>query len=394
MPSDTPPNEEDMRYEFVIDAYLEGKEEGSTGPWGFSIEQPFAEDFVYEIKNFFIGSRIRNFARQVGKYSENKGKAILLIGPDGIGKTTLVRKFVEILGNATPSIRATYRRICKQASTLGTQPNDEDLLISTAGFEGAIRRIDIAETEIFILDDADILCGDIPRILDEISQNIETHHINILIISPSTYKWLVKNDSDVLRQYILRLIEMEPYEKEDIIELLKRRIEYFKDENGLYPFTQESLEKIADHSLGLPRLALKLADGCFLDFKGIDEIDKEDVDRQAKEQNFVTAKKIAEGNEEYWGGTTGEVLAELAISLSPIEQQEKLTEKEGTSSAELVERVSPSSQSTTSYHLKKLVKGGIVRTKKVGRNQIYTLSTPIRNAVELALMSGKYLQIG
>jgi DNA-binding transcriptional ArsR family regulator len=233
-------------------------------------------------------------------------------------------------------------------------------------------------------------------ILEEISQNIDADYTTILIISPSTYLWLWKNAPAVLDQHILDSYKMRVLGNDAVIDLLQRRIDHFKEGTTPQPFTNESFEKIADYSMGLPGLALELAEGC-LDFE-IKTITADYVDGKAKELNYEIAKRIAEGDHEYWEGSRGEILRELAISLSPVEQQqlkelrgarkkENLIELEGTSSAELVERISLSSQGTTSYHLKKLIEGGIVKQTKLGRNQIYTIHPTISNAVELALMS-------
>ena len=376
--------------------------------WGFR-KLPFQKKIVYKVDNLFIDSQVYEFLRWTGSFlpqdRKNNESSIseqlaLLVGPEGIGKTTLVRKLVSELGN---EIKAKYLRIIDQTKKLDEKPLDDELQIGLTGFEGSIRRKDLTETHILFLDNADVLCEDIPRISNEISQNIQSDHIAILIISPSTYRWLEINVPLIsdLETYNLRLLR-----NNEIIDLLQRRINYFQDTGFPQPFTNTALESIADYSMGFPGLGLELAGSCLK--SDIDVITEEYVVEKAKERNFDIARKIAEGNEEYWEGSRGEILKKLTISLSPIEQQklkelrikvskntrtqEELRKQEGTSSAELVERISLSSQGTTSYHLKKLIESSVVQQIKIGRNQLYTIQSPIRNAVELALMTSAMLR--
>ncbi len=376
--------------------------------WGFR-KLPFQKQFVYEMDSLFIDSQVYEFLRWTGSFlsqdtnnieSSVSEQLALLVGPEGIGKTTLVRKLVSELGK---EIKAKYLRIRDQNDKLDEKLHDYELSIGLTGFEGSIRRKDLTDTQILFLDNADALCEDIPRISNEISQNIETDHITILVISPSTYRWLEMNIPLVsdLEMYNLRLLN-----NDEIVDLLQRRIDYFQDSGFPQPFSKSALERIADYSMGFPGLALELAGSCLK--SDIDVITEERVVEKAKERNFDIAMKIAEGNEEYWEGSRGEILKKLTISLSPIEQQklkklrvkvakntrtqEELRKQEGTSSAELVERISLSSQGTTSYHLKKLIEISVVQQIKIGRNQLYTIQSPIRNAVELALMTSAMLR--
>jgi DNA-binding transcriptional ArsR family regulator len=370
----------------IIEGFKKGRTLGrkALSPylrWGFS-DQPFQKDLIYTIDNFFIDSQSHDFSIWLGAINQlsadaNK-KVAFMIGPEYIGKTTLVRKVASVLNEEL--VPTTYLSVPETVN----------------GFILQLRREDLMDTQLLFLDDADSLCNDISMILEEISQNIDADYTTILIISPSTYLWLWKNAPAVLDQHILDSYKMRVLGNDAVIDLLQRRIDHFKEGITPQPFTNESFEKIADYSMGLPGLALELAEGC-LDFE-IETITADYVDGKAKELNYEIAKRIAEGDHKYWEGSRGEILRELAISLSPVEQQqlkelrgarkkENLIELEGTSSAELVERISLSSQGTTSYHLKKLIEGGIVKQTKLGRNQIYTIHPTISNAVELALMS-------
>jgi DNA-binding transcriptional ArsR family regulator/GTPase SAR1 family protein len=333
---------------------------------------------------------------------ENKVKTVLLVAPDGIGKTTFAKKLIhelKVLKNELgKAINAKYLHVSNQSDSLEEKPQDDELLITNIGFEGAISRQYLTDIQLLFLDDADTLCGDISAVLSALSQNIddEKDFVVVLIISPSTYSFLEIKNPTILD---FDTHNIRSLDKNEIITLLQKRIEYFQESGRPHPFTDLALERIAYYSIGLPTLALNLAARCLI--IETDVIKENHVEAKAIEGHFDIVKRIADRDEEYWEGSRGEILKKLAISLSPIEQQKlkesrsttstssiqkRLRGLEGTSSAELVERVSLSSQGTTSHHLKNLNEGGVVKQIKIGRNRLYTIEPPIRNAVELALM--------
>jgi len=372
--------------ETILEGFKKGQALGrkalsSYVRWGFS-DQPFQKDLVYSFDEFYVDFQTQDFSVWLGAINklskEVNKKAAFMIGPMYIGKTTLIRKVANVLNR---------EYIPTKCISVPKTIN---------GFILQLRREDLIDTQLIFLDDSDILFNDISMIIDEISQNIEAEYTIVFAISPSTYLWLWKNEPAMLDQHILDSYKLRNFDQDTTIDLLQRRIDHFKEGTAPQAFTKDALAKIAYYAMGLPGLALELAESC-LDFE-IETITTDYVNGRAKELNYEIAKRIAEGDHEYWKGSRGEILRELAISLSPVEQQqlkelrgarkkENIIELEGTSSAELVERISLSSQGTTSYHLKKLIEGGIVKQTKVGRNQIYTIHSTISNAVELALMS-------
>jgi type II secretory pathway predicted ATPase ExeA len=87
--------------------------------------------------------------------------------------------------------------------------------------------------------------------------------------------------SEILGKYVT--IELEPFEYEETEQLIIERLKTVKDNNGIKPFTEESLQKIHSFSGGIPRNILS---ACDLLLMGAIESDRDLIDGE------FTSKKL------------------------------------------------------------------------------------------------------
>jgi hypothetical protein len=205
-------------------------------------------------------------------------------------------------------------------------------------------------------------------------------------------------------------------EFDTIVKILKTRILYYKENDDkrkntsdLTPFTDAAITKIAEYSMGLPGLALDLADSCL---RGIDdfnakEITPESVDLIAEELQYPIAKDIEMGQAiSYIEVEDGEkkrkelnlhLTDSKASILKEILFQSRIhPEKPGITNTKLSRSTRISIQAhTISYHTNILEKCKILEVqegqqeKKRGKYRYFHIRKPIMNAIELKILSQK-----
>ena len=181
-----------------------------------------------------------------------------------------------------------------------------------------------------------------------------------------------------------------------------------KKTSDLTPFTDAAITKIAEYSMGLPGLALDLADKCLL---GIDdfnakELTPELVDPVAEVLQYPLAKNIEMGHAISYievengeqkrkelnlnSGSKTSILKEILFQSRIYPERPGITNKKLTNSR----RISIQAH-TISYHTNILERCKILEVqegqqeKKKGKYRYFQIKKPIMNAIELKILSQK-----
>ncbi|MHA2347474.1 MAG: AAA family ATPase, partial [Candidatus Hodarchaeales archaeon] len=273
--------------------------------YGFS-ERPFKEELIDKNSYLFVPPQLfYEHSQSLASWitaCHSAGKNGLIIGPPDVGKSTLAKFFVEELVKLADEIqiKSHYIQLKGLSEASETKPNPEELIIGSPHSIGLIAELqnkNLTETDILLIDDIDIGLRK-EEFIDELSRYMHSENQTVIgIATPSVPSELIEIFDDV---YKIKSIEFET-----IVKILKTRILYYKENedkakktSDLTPFTDAAITKIAEYSMGLPGLALDLADKCLL---GIDdfnakEITPELVDPVAEVLQYPLAKNIEMGH--------------------------------------------------------------------------------------------------
>lgn len=399
----------------VLEKWKRGLNLGKKGlslykQYGFR-ERPFKRDLIDKNSYLFVPPQeFYELPEWVAScYAANQSG--LLIGASDVGKSTLARFLAYTLSNSVKDAQIHYVQLKGLADASEKNPKPEEVFIDgphAIGIEAELQKKDLAEPDILIVDDIEIGLRR-EKFIDELDRYIQTaNHTIIGITTPSVPSEIIDLFGDVYR--------INSIEHETIVKILTTRIYYYK-ENGeekdstrdLTPFTEEALNRITEYSIGLPGLALDLADSCLQGITDFNEteITPEIVDYIAQILQYPIAKDIEMGRSinyvEEEGGERKQKELNLSITgskasiLKEILFQSRLyPEKPGITNTKLSNSTRISIQAhTISYHTNILEKCKILevqeglRSKKKGKFRYFYLRKPIMNAIELRFLPQK-----
>ncbi len=378
-------------------------------------ERPFKEDLIERNSYLFVPPQLfYEHSQSLASWitaCHSAGKNGLIIGPPDVGKSTLAKFFVEELVKLAEEIRIKCHYIQLKGLTEAseTNQNPEEVVIGSPHSIGLIAELEnrnLTETDILLIDDIETGLQK-ENFIDELLRYMRSKNQTIIgITTPSVPSELIDIFDDV---YKIKSIEFDT-----IVKILKTRILYYKENDDkrnntsdLTPFTDAAINKIAEYSMGLPGLALDLADSCLRGISNAKEITPESVDLIAEELQYPIAKDIEMGQGigyfEVEGGEKKRKELNLSLTdskasiLKEILFQSRIhPEKPGITNTKLSKSTRISIQAhTISYHTNILEKCKILevqeglREKKRGNFRYFTVKKPIMNAIELKILSQK-----
>ncbi|MFX0090846.1 MAG: hypothetical protein ACFFBD_03705 [Candidatus Hodarchaeota archaeon] len=279
-----------------------------TPPWGELIVQ--------------IGSALRNMVEAKGNISWH----LLVVGPSGCGKTTFAKRLSHLKDPTSEDDLAFYLDAAQWVDSINhssirggseepESPESQyiravltyDTWLGNLSRESALlTRLKTAK--VLFVDNISLLCGKNPQLplLESFQHDLEsftgTKHLIVGFIRKNEWIYLKNNYMDTSIQSFLgsfhpEKIFLSPFSKKELVELLERRLKTSskEDKEDLLPFTQETLIAIAENSLGVPAIAIKLAEDVlryWVSAAKREEIQREDIEEFVHAQQIPLAKKM------------------------------------------------------------------------------------------------------
>lgn len=378
----------------VKEAIRRGLEEGivPTMPFaafGFS-EDPFSDNLpdkneysFYERKDPLI-SVVEKMARCI---KSNTG--FLVVGPGDVGKTIALKYAARLFNEEMEELGHMADYIDAKSWILNNNnenPDKGEVADFKNGFDQWLVDTDFSKTSALIIDHADMVLERLDVYCREIRAEVgEKPFCIVCVLSPLVYDLMLQDIPEIKDEFFADVLWIRPMKKEEIIPLLKTRMDSVRMENftkeskdaEITPFTEESLNLIAEHSFGLPGLALYIARECMRqahDF-GKDIIDKDIVDFSARALGFDVARQIVEGKLKF-SKTKREILESVVI------RGRFATIQKGVTGQELLQKLEVA-PSTLSYHFQDMSSKGVLVGARIGLNVFYRVKRPVKDALEI-----------
>lgn len=389
----------------ILDSFEEGKKQSQQ--WRESLDRSetiinaFQDDFVYSNYDACVNTEnFHNLGKDLGSAVKalslpNNIQTITLIGPRRSGKTTTVRYFSEIINK---KYGPHYSRYIEYSDN----------------FWDWWENTDFKETQIFFFDGIFPIWNSLTeQSFNDLENRSKFNKIIVIpIVDTIEYYWLRKRMNSVSPMvfgHVPSTIEFSRSSKLEIIQILKQRYKTIGKSN---PFSNDLLKSLSILSLGLPGMALWIARHLLRSVqeqKKSSELTVVDLLKLDNILNFSRSLHIVSENnsriiqEEDQSENTRiwpieEPLAAISSSFGDkIEQFKKITGSRlpilremltmdrirGTiKRSELQERTGVKDSSLT-YQCQNLVKDDLITYMKDGREVIYQLPTPTKEALEL-----------
>ncbi|MFX0065392.1 MAG: hypothetical protein ACFFC7_24745 [Candidatus Hermodarchaeota archaeon] len=287
------------------------KEAFQTPPWGEVLVQ--------------IGSALRNKEEE----NSNINWHLLVIGPTGCGKTTFAKRLAQLNEPNSDSHLGFYLDPAQWVDSINFNPFrilSEEPEIQISDYIRAVLSYDtwlgnlsrdpqlltsLKATKTLLIDNIGLLCGKNTQLplfesfQHDLESFTETKHLIVGFIRKNEWVYLKNNYKDRTIQNFLGAFHPEkiflpPFSTDDLIKLLQRRLTLVCKEGkkDLSPFTHETLLTIAENSLGIPEIALKLAEDVlryWVSAAKREKIHREDVEDFTIAQQIPLAKKLIQG---------------------------------------------------------------------------------------------------
>ncbi|MFX1251535.1 MAG: AAA family ATPase [Promethearchaeota archaeon] len=384
--------------------------------FGF-FEDPFASDFVVRHpETFFISEKWKERHTEGLIYRigaslpslENLSEVahLLVVGATGCGKSSLARMLVRVLSKQELGFTVTP-----------TQWVSTDSRSTAIAYENWLTNINEAfnksDSEIIVvfIDDVVKTVGLQPQYgvkdVNTLFRDLKQVTPNVLLVGFVSIAERLFLQNQLYNINIRELIEIFQQEitfplftSSQISLLLQKRLKACNKHRSIHPFTKKALEKIGDYSLGLPDLALKLAQKCFKHAAELSEegkIDIELVETKALTNGYQKALEIVKTKSEENKITKKrqQVLLQLLYQYSNHRNAVNQLDYWGLTNKALQERLRMQA-SSISYHLQELwstdLRDSILRKRETeldNRSKLYYLEPPILNALEIRFWSLK-----
>lgn len=374
-------------------------------------EDPFASDFVLRHpETFFISEKWKDRHTEGLIYRigaslpslENFSEIahLLVVGATGCGKSSLAKMLVHVLSKQELGFTVTP-----------TQWVSTDSRNSAIAYEKWLNDINEAfnkserETIVVFIDDVVKTVGLQPQYgvkdVNTLFRDLKQITPNVLLVGFVSISERLFLQNQLYNINIRELIEIFQQEitlplftPSQISVLLQQRLKTCNKHRSIRPFTKKALEKIGDYSLGLPDLALKLAQKCFKHVAELPEegkIDSELVETKAVTNGYQKALEILKTKSEENKITRKrkQVLLQLLYQYSNHRNAINQLNYWGLTNKALQERLRMQA-SSISYHLQELwstdLRESILRKRETeldNRSKLYYLEPPILNALEI-----------
>lgn len=385
----------------------------------------FFRGFIKKVGQAYNAKLIKyeSFYRMNKTYGSDLIPNLILCGPPNSGRTTICRILVSVLNK--PEIHG-------QGAAVLTSTNEWATIGSNIA-EGMQRWLDpayrkedgrpsLVGLKVLFIDHADTLFDFLAMIHAQIQDLARGPVILIPVLTPIGYDYLAEyceQDPEIGRLFGLgpkvesraRLtVWVKPWSVKELHAMLRNRL--YIAGGKLSPFSEELLEQISRHSLGLPGVAIELAENIMrrsADFGLEEEIDESHLDYFVDRLGIMTAEQILRGalEERQVVLTSGfevpssedsttipitgsrkdilEVILRQLILFGDREVQgERLADPK---EHEATQRTIDVKRSTLSYHLTNLVKDGVLSENRHGRSVGYLIRNPIGTSLQMILSS-------
>lgn len=234
---------------------------------------------------------------------EDKKGFIVLTGEVGCGKTTLCRKLLEeletreevdtaLLLNPRVSETQLLRGIMKELGEEIKSRSTNDMLDKMNDI--LLERIHAGREIVVIIDEAQNLSFEVMEMLRMLS-NLETYDQKLLQIilmgQPELNIKLKEERLRQLRQRVLVHYDLKPLNAQEVRLYINHRLT-LAGSNGRIQFTPRAIKKIADGSLGIPRMINNICDKSLLStyIRNGNEVNWWDVRKALKDINRLHRK--------------------------------------------------------------------------------------------------------
>jgi type II secretory pathway predicted ATPase ExeA/predicted transcriptional regulator len=347
-------------------------------------ENPFAFEIIPET---FVGYEKQKTDLMAA--IEQKEKAILLLGPTGSGKTTMSRWLEnELKKNGEAEILFISKapidtnELITQLNSLFTLPWYLSFLSvlnpnikNTSEIVEKLSKKFNKKRLVLIVDEAhesSVECLQWFRVIID--------HVNATLVLSALpiFETFLEQKLETLRKRVTTRVVLSMLTKDEVRELIEKRIEHASNGMGKNPFTNEAINKIYEISSGFPREVLRLCNDAvnkaILEFA--EYVDAQHVvGEPVKKTEFEVKEQIFE------------------ITRFPKRQREVIDAllNGATTPSEILEKISLDKYKSREHALRsvnnilqRLLKQGIVLRKKQGKTYVYILSPKMKTLLTKA----------
>ncbi len=362
----------------VATEFRKGAEEGKGTRsrlreiWGFRRDPLREEPPIREVLSDREEAVLR-LARAVGRSTSGEPELLACVGALGLGVSSVLRVVHESLGSAgaTQGVLLQGNRFTEEVPV---DEGEEDAP-PLSYFDVALRQTDFSKVSYLIIDDADEIATYLSGYLERIRQKSGAFRSPVtIVVGLHVMGWLSLTTE--IRQSFSEQVWLTPLSLEDMVRVVSNRVRWAKGRSDLLPFTEASLLRIANLSMGLPWAAVALFRALVRESasRGLDSIPDPLIEDVARSQGILAVQALLALTE-----TPDTIRSKvlLALAKSPY----------GTTSTVLAGLLGVH-RTTVNYHLGVLEGTDALAKERRGREVYYIPTEAGRRAIELVLMRG------
>jgi DNA-binding transcriptional ArsR family regulator len=355
--------------------FIKGSEEGERGRskvkdlWGFEHEPFSGEEPPREI---FVGreDEVARLARVLGRSVMGLRELIACIGPVTSGVTATLRIVYEAL-QESERVEGTYLVGTELLETYERKEDDEEYLESY--FDVFLRETDFINIQYVIIDEADAVADylqDFIRRIHEAAGAFKQHPA--IVVGLHLSGWLSLPSE--FREQIADQIWLGPLPEEEVVEILLKHLAWAKGKTAVEPFHEKALWRLAQRSLGLPGLAIKLARLVL----------HESLAREASPVDAALIDEVA--NAYGFGAAEAVTRSELSEDQTRTVVVHHIVKRPMGISSSGLASVTQISRTTVNYHLAVMEEQGVLAKQRKGRKVLYAPTDVSRPALEILVL--------